>query len=183
MTEWLRNILSETKRAAPPTTPPLGDKGIHHARPFEPANGRPDPPSDNVNRATRQPDLDLLEACSQALLELQKEAPVVGSVLYIREHPDQFVMVNLLLVLPLTTNRLRLTRSGAETLSQLHQRLGDQSAGDRPSVVKPPWQQDFLAPEGSAHKWRDPGRERRRLRRPAPQGPAPAASGRHSPTS
>ena len=132
----------------------------------------PESTSDNVNRVNRQPDLDLLEARFQALLELQKEAPVVGSVLYVREHPDQFVMVKLLLVLPLTTNRLRLTRSGAEMLAQLHQRLGDQPAGDRPSVVKPPWQQDFVAPEGSAHKWRDPGRERRRPRQQVRPKPA-----------
>jgi hypothetical protein len=61
-----------------------------------------------------QPDVELLEASFQALLEFQEELAMGRIIFHIHEDAHQFIVLHLALMLPLALDDLGLARSGTK---------------------------------------------------------------------
>ena len=101
----------------------------------------------DLDRVGRHPDLDLLEAALQPLLELEEETAMLGLVGDIDEDPNQVVAVSLALVAPEAADRLRLGRDGPELLLPFEQGLRDEVVGHGLAVIEPEREQDLVASE------------------------------------
>jgi hypothetical protein len=98
------------------------------------------------------PNVNLFEFLLQPILEQKKKLPVCRNIFHIDENPNEVVVVNFALLMPLALNCLGFSRGGAEPPPQFDERVCDQAGRDLPAVIKPPRQPDFVSTEGNAHR-------------------------------
>jgi hypothetical protein len=83
----------------------------------------------DFERVRRHPDIELLEALLQPLLEINKKLAVLWHVGNIDENPHQVVAITLALMGPATLNGLRFTRDSPKLLLEFQQRVSMTSSG------------------------------------------------------
>ncbi len=94
--------------------------------------------SDCLDIKRRDPDVDLLEAGFQPLLQLHENLPIALTGSDVDEHLNKLIAVDSSTVFPLAFDYLQLVRHGAEALTQFMYQFAVQFLWNRRSVVKPP---------------------------------------------
>jgi hypothetical protein len=75
---------------------------------------RSNPLSQHINRVAGHPNVDLAELQLQPILQVEKKLPVFRDILDVNEDTNQFVVINLALMMPLALNCLGFARGCAE---------------------------------------------------------------------
>ena len=90
----------------------------------------------HFDQVRRQPDVELLKAGLEPVLELDEELAALRIVSDIHEHANQIVPIALALVPPLPADCLRLARNCPKPLLQFEQRVNNRRLGEGCPVVK-----------------------------------------------
>src|SRR5688572_22026734 len=109
-------------------------------------------PSENFDRVSCEPDVELLKASFELLFVSDEELAIGRSIGDVDKHAHEFITIALVVLSPLTANDLSFCGHRSKPLLQLCERLREESVGDGMAVVKPQRKQDFVLAERTAHR-------------------------------